>query len=123
MSFWSTFPWTDSGVLTVGLHKGKESSEVSVTLSCNDTDQIEENTVGSCGYAANRVFLRAKKLEGKGQRRWRKILGMAKHVKGGYDICWHISSEFLWQMTLDSHTGAVVNLIILCTWLWPARES
>ena len=86
MAFWSTFPWTDSGVLTVGLHKGKESSEVSVNLLCNDTDQIKENTVDSCGYAAKCVFLRAKKLEGKGQRNWRKTLGMAKHVKGGYNI-------------------------------------
>lgn len=78
MSFWSTCPCSDSGVLTVGLHKGKESSEVSVNLPCNDTDQLKENTVDSCGYAAKRVFLRAKKLEGKGQRSWRKILGMAK---------------------------------------------
>ena len=121
--FWSAFPRSDSGVLTVGLRKGKESSEVGVNLLGNDIDQIKENIVNSSGYAAESVFLKAKKLEAKGKGNSRKILGMTKNVKGGCDICRHINSEFLWHTTLDSYTHAVLSLTILCTLFWPAWES
>ena len=121
--FWSTSPRSDSGVLTVGLCKGKESSEVGVNLLGNDIDQIKENIVSSHGYAAESVLLKAKKLEAKGKGNWRKILGTTKNAKGGCDICRHINSEFLWHTTLDSSTHAVLSLTILCTSFWPARES
>ena len=107
----------------MGLRKGKESSEVGVNLLGNDIDQIKENIVNSSGYAAESVFLKAKKLEAKRKRNWRKILGMTKNVKGGCDICRHINSEFLWHTTLDSYTHAVLSLTILCTLFWPAWES
>lgn len=65
----------------MGLHKGKESSEVSVNLPYSDIDQIKENRVNSSGCAAKSVFLRAKTLEAKGKSNWRKILAMTKNVR------------------------------------------
>lgn len=120
MSFWSAFPCSESDVLTMGLHKGEENSEVSVNLPYNDIDKITENIVNYSGCMAKSVFLRAMKLGAKGKNNWRKILEMTKNVKGGSDLCWHINSKFLRHTTLDSYTHAFLNLIILCTAFWHA---
>jgi len=79
--------------------------------------------VNSSAYTAKSASLKAKKLEAKGKRNWRITLRTTKDVKGGCDMCWHINSEFLWHVKLDSYTHAVLNLIILCTSFLPPWEN